>query len=547
MQPSTDDAPISVLHEDLLFNIFLENTFLDFDDFQKGIPNGGTTALITARHCSQVSRQRRSIYLSSPSIWARLVNVEDLQLKTDYWRKEVIARTGEALLWVYGRVSYLRITETRDFVFPFLQENWARVQMLLIVDEDIYNSTTSLADRQKMWAFLKEPAPQLQRIFVGLPPSLPEAYLPPAHSLFNNDAPCLRHFCVPYRTPHISWGRNLTSATFFAKSTTEQVLKTLQHMPELVSLSIYGGDLDSKPSGLETCPQILLPKLRTLALRDGNSWLNAAIILQSITPSADCCLFTLWRNSIPFMSDRANEEYEQYEKSLKSYILPYLSLHPPPAVRLTFLLGSFFVVENDEGFAVTLDADSDLSSPSPLLKERITSACFSRVDTLGIHRIDTSLPAIIRVLEAFSSATTLIAPESVLQVLLCLDRDRISALLPILETLQVHNPGYSPMNTRVKKESPHQQFQKFRKDIGHPISVLDLGRIVNNAPIDLDHFESEYPGLLVKWSLDKDGRNVEEYRCGDGQPERLRLADIIIELIEDLDIMGPYFEGPLCF
>ncbi|KAF9555517.1 hypothetical protein CPC08DRAFT_131733 [Agrocybe pediades] len=549
MQPSTDKAPpISVLHEDLLFNIFLENTFLDFDNFKfsfgtlflwEPIPDGGTEALITARHCSQVSRQWRSIYLSSPSIWGRLISVDDLNLrKTENWRNEVIARTGEASLWVYG---HLNDDETRHFVFPFLEQNWARVQMLFLIDNDSLGATQTrltLADGQKRWAFLKEPAPQLQRICIAmLASSMAEAYLPPTYTLFsNNTPPLLRHFAVSNRIPQIMSRKNLSSLSLSSKIPTEEFLKMLQEMPQLLSLRIFG-DLISKPNLEEACARVILPKLRMLSFGGGVSFLTAGTILQPIKPSPDCCLCVPLENGLPLDAG----EYKQYETGLATFILPYLSLHPPPpAVTLTLRRDSCVVLQSGPAFVITFSS----RAPSPLLKELICSGAFSNVITVRVDNTwSTSPQDFIHILpDAFPSATTLIATDDIVQALLQLDRNRMSTLLPSLVTLEICNEIYSFHGD--VKESPHEQFLKLRKDLGLPLSVLNLGFIGNNFPIDLDHFELEHPGLLVKWTLDGSMSvfanfnylAFEEYKCGDGHPERLRFASIIMELREEMDL-----------
>ncbi|KAF9555493.1 hypothetical protein CPC08DRAFT_131168 [Agrocybe pediades] len=89
--------------------------------------------------------------------------------------------------------------------------------------------------RQKMWAFLKEPAAQLR----GLKISIPELQHQVLHScLFADDAPQLRRFDVlstPYKFPtNASWVANLTSVTFTETFIREEVLMALQGMPRLV-------------------------------------------------------------------------------------------------------------------------------------------------------------------------------------------------------------------------------------------------------------------------------------------------------------------------
>ncbi|KAF4613273.1 hypothetical protein D9613_010853 [Agrocybe pediades] len=542
MPPSTDDAndsPISILHEDLLFNIFLENTFLEFDDkLQEPISfYGRTSALTTARHCSQVSRQWRSIYLSSSFIWGRLIDVGELAQKTDDWRNEVIARTGEALLWVYGRS---RSAKTPDFFHPFLLKNWERVQ-ILIIEQRIYNWSSSRTYRQKMWAFLREPAPQLQRIYIsGISSSLAETYLPPAHSLFNNNAPRLKHFSISNKIPHTSWRGNLSSLSLSSQFAMEEFLKLLQDMPELTSLKIIDQSLISNPNQ-EVFPPVILPKLKRLSLAAGGSFLNAGTILQCITPSPDCCLCAPLQN-MRELNIRTAGDYKRYEAGLASFILPYLSLHPPSGeVKLVALCNCSFVLLQLSGqdFAITFSAHSESrhshSPRSPLLKKLISQAAFAKVNMVTVQNLSFTPPqleAFNCILEAFPSATTLEAADSFLQTLFHhLDRNRMSALLPALVTLKVSNRF--PPEEYVERESPLERFLELRKEIGRQISVLDLGVITGNKwAINLDHFELDHPGLLVKWSSESqrkcsiDGvrRNIEEYRCGDGHPERLRFA-----------------------
>ncbi|KAF4613362.1 hypothetical protein D9613_010842 [Agrocybe pediades] len=134
MQASEGTCRISALYEDLLRRIFLENTFpldiyrlINVSRFNTQ-PIKQIRPLTTARHCSQVSRHWRSIFLSTPSIWARLIDLDGFRQTTDEWMKQVMARSGNALLWVYGRL----VSDMHDLFFSFLEETWRRVQMLVI-------------------------------------------------------------------------------------------------------------------------------------------------------------------------------------------------------------------------------------------------------------------------------------------------------------------------------------------------------------------------------------------------------------------------------
>ncbi|KAF9556089.1 hypothetical protein CPC08DRAFT_107509 [Agrocybe pediades] len=116
------------------------NTRIDFtDDYHDlpNIPSGQNRPLNVARHCSQVCRRWRLVYLSSCSIWGRIIDLDSLQQTTDEWRKEVMARTGEALLWVYGEVDDWDESK-QDIPSDLLKRNWGRIERLLIKDNSNY-------------------------------------------------------------------------------------------------------------------------------------------------------------------------------------------------------------------------------------------------------------------------------------------------------------------------------------------------------------------------------------------------------------------------
>ncbi|KAF4613365.1 hypothetical protein D9613_010847 [Agrocybe pediades] len=541
MQASRHRALMPILHDDLLWDIFLLNTHPDFTYHDSDFPviESGYRPLTTARHCSQVCRQWRSIYLSSPSIWGRLIYLDSLQQQKDDWWKEVVARTGEASLWVYGEAWPRNML---DFPFPFLQKNWRRVQRLFITDNSNSGSITlSPLDRQKMWAFLKEPAPRLESIRIcmsGSVTTLPVCQL-------SDDCPLLRSFGIfdgTYKFPiNTSWLRNLSSVAFPHSCTTEEILNALRRMPELVCVTISNfAGTDSEISNHQGYPQIILPKLRMLALR-GNLR-TAGIVLQCIKPSADCCITITRLLNVRVPGGDHLEEYEQYEKGLTSHVMSYFSQHPPSAIKLHFKAHQRDILSL-ESHPATRSAGLDyydlqrfaieLYSPSSsLLQKLIASASFSRVTTLRVipsFIIRTPAPDMVSILEPFTSLTTFSTEDGILRSLLKYP-ERTAALFPTLVTLEV---------TRRWREKPtqqigvlaHEKFLKLRKEIGRPISILDLGSVLK-LQRDRNHFEFEHPGLLVKWSRMIDGEwRTEEYRCGDGHPEKLRFSSVV-EILE---------------
>ncbi|KDR66056.1 hypothetical protein GALMADRAFT_273768, partial [Galerina marginata CBS 339.88] len=93
--PSLTKSPITMLHFDILREIFLFNANI----FTK------RKCIETTRLSSQVCHSWRSLILKSPTIWGRLLELSELELSTDRWREEVLRRSGNSLLWVRGQVS----------------------------------------------------------------------------------------------------------------------------------------------------------------------------------------------------------------------------------------------------------------------------------------------------------------------------------------------------------------------------------------------------------------------------------------------------------
>ncbi|KAF4613355.1 hypothetical protein D9613_010865 [Agrocybe pediades] len=515
--------PISVLHEELLRTIFLVNTdFVSEDNLVRHSP------LITARRCSQVCRRWRSIILSSSTIWGRVIDVNRLQQRKDDWRKEVFTRTGEAVLWVYGRLDRLgRMWDT--FLFTFLQTNWRRVQILVIID-----SNHGL-DRQKRWAFLKEPAPQLRAI------DIEQTFVPSGDSCpFTDDAPLLREYSVTgigCRFPtNASWLPNLTSVAFSEHYTTEGILTVLQRMPQLVYLAVTTWDETPHrphlPSG-----KVILPKLKILEMDNTGTVLKATPILECIAPSSDCCLHTT--GYILDGRSQGNEEYEQYENAVRSYVVPYLLLHPPSALNLCITRGSFILADAafpssrildrwwPRHFRIVLKTPSLPSSL--LMKELISSPWFSLVSKLELslqelnhvpydNQVNVSY---IFTLNALSSITTLRTDDETLAQLIQHPQSSIvSSLFPALITLELFPACAMP--GVVEANPPHHEFLKMRKAIGRPISVLDLGTLTDGEN-DMDYLD-EHSGLLVRW-IAYGGRTC-EYVCGQGHQEKLRFESM---------------------
>ncbi|KAF4611989.1 hypothetical protein D9613_004446 [Agrocybe pediades] len=395
--------------------------------------------------------------------------------------------------------------------------------------------------KEMEWAFLAEPAPQLHKIRI-LTSRWQNHMLPSC--LFADDAPQLKDFSIfqmEYEFPkNASWLQNLTCVSFSEAFTTEKVLTALQGMPKLVSLAISLGSRRQIHQGL--APKVVLPKLRMLEMY--GEIINATTILKSITPLPDCCLCTPQTRRVGFgsltLTTDDNDLYEQYEQAVKPYIFSYFSLYPPSS--MVFYLTPY----TSQGYPVILNLmtsrvdrwgrsfnialDVSFLPTSSLMKELVTSTWISHVDTFGLwlhgsllHRVDfladDSVNGIISAMAAFSSSATAFQTDeySLRRLVKPAVLSIASAtLFPALTTLEIACP---PMRGRApdEEEPAHHEFLKLRRQIGRPISVLDLSTLSDEVG-DMSYLE-EHTGLLVRWKTD-DGR-TREYICGEGHPERL--------------------------
>ncbi|KAF9556096.1 hypothetical protein CPC08DRAFT_107591 [Agrocybe pediades] len=238
MQAMRNTSLITTLNDDLLLTILLEIT-----NYAKLVDPWSTREqirpIVTTRHCSHICCHWRSIMLSSSTIWGRLVDLDYLlSRKTDDWTAEIMERAGEALLWVYG--SMVDYQGARNHLLStFLQENWARVEMLVVTDA----LHSILEQRKKMWAFLHEPAPRLRWVDLSVDTMDADEFLPVPWNLFADKAPLLTEFRMDrYKFwTDASWIPNLCDVTFYSDFHPSEALEAVQGMPHLQYLDVSIG------------------------------------------------------------------------------------------------------------------------------------------------------------------------------------------------------------------------------------------------------------------------------------------------------------------
>ncbi|KAF4612968.1 hypothetical protein D9613_010893 [Agrocybe pediades] len=513
MQPLQGTPPTltstPVLYEDLLWRIFMENVeFPEGFNFTKDV-----SPLITARRCSQVCKQWRRIFLSSPSIWGKMIDLNSLGQKTDEWRQAVLARTGEALLWVYGCMNQINA----PFLLCLLQQNWCRVQAISIWKS---HYIPLLMHCQGVWDCLKRPANNLERIDFTIPDS--GINLP--ITLFGDHAPVLKvlHFYADtykFKTT-ASWIRNLSSVTFHRAFSTEEVLRALKYMPQLVRLTVL--DPRREEYHVEKIA-INLPHLEMMDVRGELAYITA--ILESITPSLDCC-FSAMPSYNHSGFDNAVER-ERYECAITKHIQSYFSHHRPTVLHIRLLDTDGIIFEDGgpaDGRRFCIPIPVCPVESSSILKTLVEIGGLSDVkelkvglwDHFGQHEsFERHIATRLSALGIFSSVTTLATSDRFLEHILE-DDFFVSQFLSNLMVLKIYSrPVTEQRQTLTLDPAGYHLFVRNRRTRGRPISVLEIHF---RSLYDVFYLE-EHTGLIVRaFHL---SQLLEEYRCGDRQAERL--------------------------
>jgi len=147
--PSPMESPIYNVPDDLLFKIFLVNA------------NDQVKPITTTRFSSQVCKQWRYLILGSPSLWGKLLYLNELILGSDDWRNEVLSRTKKTMLTV-RLCLHEGSRKATPLLLKILDEEWPRIQHLeLEVCRMIANGDFD-DDR---WLSIRRPTENLRSIF----------------------------------------------------------------------------------------------------------------------------------------------------------------------------------------------------------------------------------------------------------------------------------------------------------------------------------------------------------------------------------------------
>ncbi|KJA19761.1 hypothetical protein HYPSUDRAFT_855209 [Hypholoma sublateritium FD-334 SS-4] len=274
---TSNHTPILKLNRDLLFEIFYINAARDTPEQYSENSNSMNPMVIT-RQTSHVCQKWNNIILQSPSLWARCFSIDALAQRSDAWRRLVLQRTEQSLLYVTAR-KYMPFgfePGVETFLLQLLQQHWSRIREFDVV----------LGSYHPRWGFIvpriiesfARPAENLRTFAVcfGLDgPTLHQNLFEPTFRLFSNHAPSLIHLSIKsqivpvHLTENFMLSMNMRRLHLIhhaVELTDIDLLSAFMRMPQLedVEIAIHKINM-GRPSGTNSL-RPSLPRLKSFYL-----------------------------------------------------------------------------------------------------------------------------------------------------------------------------------------------------------------------------------------------------------------------------------------
>ena len=153
-----EDPPIAKLHHDLLREIFTITTILDLPKIGQRFDtyNSRLGPLTTARHISQVCASWRQLIIDSPSLWGNIIDLQSLRQESDTWKNEVLLRTGNSNLSIFGNIHGKGWQHAKKFLEILLKNHWTRIQWVQVEFND-FDIVEWLQPDNGAWSALGHP------------------------------------------------------------------------------------------------------------------------------------------------------------------------------------------------------------------------------------------------------------------------------------------------------------------------------------------------------------------------------------------------------
>lgn len=499
-------------------------------------------SLITLRHASQVCSSWRELILSTTSWWGCVIDLNLLDQKSDKWRNEILARSGESALEIRGRVPF----RDQHFLEMLFEKHLARIRVLHLI------SDTDILGHLDLLRYFQCPAPSMELFAIQTGRTCVEHdHKHPSIDvhLFSHSAPSLRYLrpfpLQPETFVHAPFIRHLRRLDLSqCRVNSQQLLDALQRadlLEELICIHIATPKEAGRRNSIKS-RELTLPYLQQIDIcaSDTDEWLH---ILSSIIPATQCKLKT---------------SLDHFDFSLRPQspagilgvcrILSFYSERSPPLLGPTCVCLSF----GGKNFSLQYHY-MDNHRPQPILSFSLTST-----DTFPAHAISALLRSLIafgvtnavsldlRIAEhcdldpanpdfieftksTLSSVSVLIADLPAIQFLLRLDMPNtteptMADIFPSLWALEYPYCADSPQTQLLAT------FISWRQRIGHPISVMNI----TPSPFYEDgrrdfRFLEEIIGLTVVWNIGfwpYSPEDMTQYVCGSSNPDALYFEEV---------------------
>ena len=525
MAATHQDPQILWLNHDILMRIIKMNANMFLDD----------DALKTTVISSQVCRLWREFMLSTPSLWAKLIDLNMLQYgTTDEWRDELMDRTGTALLWIAARGLAIPDDSTGiiSFLSDILSNDWNRVQKISLDCIDGSYMHPGLP----RWNPLYLPAPNLQTFDLDFS----EGDLSSEDAdeecmdlpLFCHDAPMLREFYArvlrfDFGAP---WLQHLHLLHIDIEITVNEILTILEAAPRLRELIICQAELGEVAPSL---PTISLPDLSHMVLFA--SFVGGATLLDHLELPLGCTMKIHLTNGVGDQDqDRTSEDLCRFRMQTVSRLARNIfRVYTPQKLLLNFspdMLALEDHTQDDRRFEFHI---SYYGNRAPTLYTRMSfleGFTLSELSQVTDFRLEVSIDLPETIFSSFiaclSSVTLLEAPAKTLVYLVELqDRlskqlaDRPIVVLPRVQTVRLNHSAITYF-AGDQAQGVLMEYLRARVRDGCPIGTLDLTECNSDALPRVDFLE-EMTGLKVLWKR-WGVKDISEYICGSGDPDRLR-------------------------
>ncbi|KAF9556507.1 hypothetical protein CPC08DRAFT_752498 [Agrocybe pediades] len=458
----------SALHGDVLWKVF--NIIAD-----AGIrtnPRYNTpSSLRTLRFASQTCGTWRDILLSSPSIWGKCFDLDNLLTHDEHWMKEVIRRTGDAPLYVKRCQNYSKCENL--LTGNFLKDNWYRICSLnLAVSIQL---TKTLLDLE----VLSLPAPNMISCILYFTGhgvlSVPRAVL------LRGETPCLRELEITcdgrfpqmfiLSTNHLSQLRSMEIGPVCDPTDLLQNLSSTSLLERLkIELDFRHINCDYKSRNRSrvfravSSKKVTLPCLKELVVRVENALGAAVTILDDLDMTTGFALCFESSTDIALRSEDVDR--------LARILAVYLSYRQPvlptngETVRLEYY-GSFRVTYRPIGLSFFVQDGLDAGGMISLLQSLMGATCLHGAMSLALDSwpFDDPVRECVRdILASFTSVARLVVGENDFADIIRWSREANGRgeLLPALERLRIGRPHGITSSSGLAHEVMLKQFAENR-------------------------------------------------------------------------------------